>query len=111
MFTSFQLCKAVGIRRASLQQWLDRGFIKPSISKASGRGQKNIFSKHDAYRIMVFIALAKEGISQKMASRFAYDCDIEKLLKEEDSTVCFQLVLNAKPIFDFVDERSRESNV
>jgi hypothetical protein len=42
------------VKRNRLQTWLERGWIVPSIEKASGHGSRNRFSKLDLYGIALF---------------------------------------------------------
>lgn len=70
-FSTFDIAKILGIKRSSLQQWIDYGFIEPSIATAEGRGTKNLFSAEDVFRIAVFRELYSAGLSQKYAGRAA----------------------------------------
>lgn len=67
-YSTFKIAKKLRIPRSSLQQYIDRGFIKPSIQKADGRGTKNIFSLNDVYTLKLFQTLHQGGFSQKVAS-------------------------------------------
>lgn len=74
-FTTFQITKKLNINRNTLQQWLDRGLIHPSIQKASGQGTKNIFSLNDVYQIGLFQKLYQVGFTQKIASELSQNID------------------------------------
>lgn len=67
-FTTFDVAKIVGIKRTRLQEWLDRGYIKPSIQKARGQGTKALFSKEDLYAIKLFGELLKKGFTRNRAA-------------------------------------------
>ncbi len=57
------------VKRNRLQTWLERGFIIPSIQKASGHGTRNIFSISDLYKIALFRHLIeKVKLSRERAS-------------------------------------------
>ena len=83
-FTTFQIVKKLGINRNTLQQYLDRGLIEPSIQKSTGKGTKNIFSLHDLYRIMFFLKLHAGGYSQKVASAYSKPIRFDKVGDNED---------------------------
>jgi len=70
-FTTFEIEKKLGIPRNRLQQWIDRGFVTPSIEQASGHGTKNRFSRNDLYRMELFKRLAWYGLSRKEASEYS----------------------------------------
>jgi hypothetical protein len=70
-FTTFDIAKILGIKRSSLQQWIDFRFVEPSIARAEGRGTKNLFSAEDVFRIAVFRELYSAGLSQKYAGSAA----------------------------------------
>jgi hypothetical protein len=66
-FTTFDIIKALGIPRERLQDWINRGFIKPTIP-AEGKGTKAIFTRDDIYRIELFQKLIGMGLNRKTAS-------------------------------------------
>jgi hypothetical protein len=57
----------IGIKRERLKDWMERGFVEPSIQKAEGQGTKNLFSIFDLYTIMLFKTLIKYGFSRQDA--------------------------------------------
>lgn len=67
-FSTFDIAKKFGIPRSNLQQYMDRGFIEPSIQKAKRKGDKNKFSLEDLYRLRLFKELHRVGLSQKDAA-------------------------------------------
>lgn len=72
-FSTFEIAKLFGTPRSSLQQYLDRGFISPSIEKAQGKGTRNRFSTDDLYQVRIFQKLHSVGLPQKEASEMSYD--------------------------------------
>jgi hypothetical protein len=66
--TTFTIKKKLGIKIDRLKDWMDRGFIKPSIKLASGPGTKNLFSIEDLYRIKLFKLLIEKGFNRETAS-------------------------------------------
>lgn len=67
-YSTFDIDKRLGVKRNCIQPWLDAGFIKPSIQRATRRGQRNLFSVSDLYRIKLFQELLETGISRREAS-------------------------------------------
>lgn len=69
-FTTFDIIKLLDIPRERLQDWMNRGFIKPSIQTAQGKGTKNIFSRYNVYGIELFKRLLDFGVNREVASKF-----------------------------------------
>ena len=69
-FSTLDIVKALGIPRERLREWIDRGFIKPSIQEAEGQGTKSLFSLADLYRIEAFKWLVNMGLSRVVAAHF-----------------------------------------
>ena len=65
-YTSSDVDK-IGVKRERLKAWMEKGYIKPSIQSASGKGSKNIFSLWDLYMIRLFRRLVQLGFSRKDA--------------------------------------------
>mgnify|MGYP002642374881 CR=1 FL=1 len=64
--STFGVCKKLNISRPTLQDWITRGFVCPTI-KARGKGTKSVFSNHDVRLIEVFIGMIKHGFSRELA--------------------------------------------
>jgi DNA-binding transcriptional MerR regulator len=60
-YTAANVLKITGVKRQRLHDWIDRGFLSPSIQRAEGAGTKNIFNRYDLYRIAIFKKLVEEG--------------------------------------------------
>lgn len=71
-YTTFFIIKKFGFNRSTFKQWMDRGFLRPSIATAEGQGTKNLFSREDLYSINAFRNLSDLGIPQFDASLVAY---------------------------------------
>ena len=61
-FTTFDIIKALNIKRGRLRQWQNLGFVKPSIKKPEGQGTKALFSYED----VLFIAFFREFWEKEM---------------------------------------------
>ena len=83
-FSTFDLTKALEIPRSNLQLYLDKGFIRPSLGAASGKGTRNRFSLEDVYRIRLFQRLSEAGLSQKEAAELANDFDFGEVVTSFD---------------------------
>jgi hypothetical protein len=71
-FTTFDIEKKLGLQRNLLAQWIMRGYITPSIARAKGLGTRNIFSRNDLYRIMLFKKLVETGIRRDEAKFYIH---------------------------------------
>jgi hypothetical protein len=66
-FSTLDIGKALKIPRERLREWIDRGFVLPSVS-ASGQGTKAIFTLRDVYSIALFECLIDYGFNRATAS-------------------------------------------
>jgi hypothetical protein len=64
------ITRILGIKRPALQQWIERGFVSPSIEKAGALGRRNVWNKPDMFRLGEFQELIKRGFSRGEASQF-----------------------------------------
>jgi hypothetical protein len=75
-FTTPEL-EIIGIKRDAIKEWLARGYVRPSIKEAGGRGTKHVFDRDDVYTIFLFKELISQGLSRKLAGeivkQFFYD--------------------------------------
>ena len=67
-YTTFDIVEKLGIKRDRLNDWLTRGYITPSIQRASGQGTKNLFSRFDLYLIKVFEHMLSRGFSREVST-------------------------------------------
>jgi len=70
-FKTTEVRKIFSLKRNNFQDWMERGFIKPSIKKSTRKGEDNIFSKDDLYRIYLFIFLMLMGLDRSTAAEYA----------------------------------------
>jgi DNA-binding transcriptional MerR regulator len=83
-YSTFDTAKILGVTRSSIQQWMNHGFIVPSLEQAVGRGSKNFFSKDDVYRIEMFRILSLAGIPQKEAGKLKDKFNYSLVAKNPD---------------------------
>jgi DNA-binding transcriptional MerR regulator len=70
-YSTFDIAKKMGIPRERLREWIQRGFISPSIAQAKGVGTRNRFSLSDLIIIELFRELLDRGFSREEAKHFA----------------------------------------
>ena len=66
-FTVTDLTKIFGTTRSTIQQWIDSGFIVPSIQRSDRGGIPNLFSRGDLYVIRLFQELLQIGLKRPQA--------------------------------------------
>ena len=64
-FTTFDISKILDLKIDLQKDWMKRGYIEPSIQKATGQGTKNLFSIEDIYLIALFQHLVELGFAGK----------------------------------------------
>lgn len=69
-WSTFEVSRALGIKRITLQDWISRGYIQPGV-QSRGPGTKNEFSIHDLYALELFRTLIRRGVSREEARRRA----------------------------------------
>jgi len=67
-FTTFDIIKKFGLKRERLKDWMERGYIEPSVQKARGVGTKNLFNTWDLYMIKLFQHLTSRGFPREFVS-------------------------------------------
>lgn len=60
----------LGIKRTALQQWIERGYIVPSIQAAGGHGTKNLWSREDLMNMAIFRELIRHRYLREEAAEF-----------------------------------------
>jgi hypothetical protein len=71
-YTTFQIIKALNIPRERLKDWMEKGFVKPSLQQARGKGTKALFSLLDVYSLALFKHLIEEcHFSRDAGSQFS----------------------------------------
>jgi len=69
-FTTFEVVKIVGIKLERLQDWMKRGFIKPTHQVRISRGLKSYFDRLQLYIIETFHYLVQNGINRQEAAQW-----------------------------------------
>jgi DNA-binding transcriptional MerR regulator len=62
-FDSKTVSRIVGVSLRQIQYWDERGFIRPSVKTAGGRGTKRLYSFSDLIQLKVVKDLGDHGLS------------------------------------------------
>jgi DNA-binding transcriptional MerR regulator len=68
-FNSKTVSRIVGVSLRQIQYWDERGFIRPSVKTAGGRGTKRLYSFSDLVQLKVVKDLANHGLSLQRIRR------------------------------------------
>jgi hypothetical protein len=68
-FSTLDIGKALHIPRERLRDWMNRGFIKPTVI-AAGQGSRAGFTLSDVYGIAFFRTLVESGFSREVAADY-----------------------------------------
>ena len=66
-FSTLDIVKALSIPRERLRDWMNNGFVIPTIS-SQGQGTKAVFTRNDVYLAALFVDLLKKGFKRYNAS-------------------------------------------
>ncbi|MFH2219815.1 MAG: hypothetical protein ABII68_09150, partial [Pseudomonadota bacterium] len=67
-FFASDVTTLTGIKRPRQFQWIERGYLKPSIQGSAGTGTKNVYNRIDIYKFVLFKKLLEGGISRDTAA-------------------------------------------
>lgn len=68
-FDSRTVSRVVGVSLRQIQYWDERGFIRPSVQLAEGRGTKRLYSYSDLVQLKVVKDLQGHGLSLQKIRR------------------------------------------
>lgn len=68
-YDSKMASRIVGVSLRQIQYWDERGFVRPSIKPAQGRGTRRLYSFHDLVCLKVVKDLTYHGISLQKIRR------------------------------------------
>jgi DNA-binding transcriptional MerR regulator len=69
VYDSKMASRIVGVSLRQIQYWDERGFVRPSVKPAQGRGTKRLYSFHDLLCLKVIKDLTHHGISLQKIRR------------------------------------------
>lgn len=81
-FSTLDIVKALGVPRERLRDWMNNGFVVPTIS-SEGQGTKAVFTRDDIYLVAFFVDLLKKGFKRNRASELIGKAS--KILKKNGS--------------------------
>ncbi len=73
-FQAAEVTRITGVKRTRLQQWLEKGWIAPSIQAADGHGTRNLYTRHDLYTVELFKKIIEYGLSRRTAGEWLSRC-------------------------------------
>ena len=108
-YTTFDIQKKLNIKIDRLKDWMNRGFIEPSVQKATGQGSKNLFSLYDLYLLMLFKYLIERGFSRKDAADRIYRIRILywSILKKKPDCNIHESLIETPKDYNTIKERKR----
>lgn len=68
-YNSKEASRVAGVSLRQIQYWDERGFIRPSVKAAQGRGSKRLYSFHDLLCLKVMKDLTYRGLSLRKVRR------------------------------------------
>jgi DNA-binding transcriptional MerR regulator len=68
-YNSKEASRIAGVSLRQIQYWDERGFIRPSVRTAQGRGTKRLYSFHDLLCLKVMKDLTHRGLSLQKVRR------------------------------------------
>jgi DNA-binding transcriptional MerR regulator len=68
-YNSKEASRIAGVSLRQIQYWDERGFIRPSVKAAQGRGSKRLYSFHDLLCLKVMKDLTHRGLSLQKIRR------------------------------------------
>lgn len=71
--------RRLGVPIPRVQEYLRKGYLKPSVKRAAGRGTSNQYSLKDCYGLLLFEKLSEVGFSQKRASHECGRIDFDEV--------------------------------
>ncbi|HET7392798.1 MAG TPA: MerR family transcriptional regulator [Candidatus Binatia bacterium] len=111
-YNSKEASRIAGVSLRQIQYWDERGFIRPSVKAAQGRGSKRLYSFHDLLCLKVMKDLTHRGLSlQKVRRclqplrryRAEHGRALESLRYLTDGEKLFVLTSDREKIFDAID--------
>jgi len=68
-YSVFDAVKVTGIHRERIRDWMNRGYIKPSIQVSKGKGTRALFDIYDLMVMALFAKMIDCGIPREWAGR------------------------------------------
>jgi DNA-binding transcriptional MerR regulator len=113
-YNSKEASRIAGVSLRQIQYWDERGFIRPSVKAAQGRGSKRLYSFHDLLCLKVMKDLTHRGLSLRKVRRCLqplrrYSAEhgraLESLRYLTDGEKLFVITSDREKIFDAIDRQ------
>jgi DNA-binding transcriptional MerR regulator len=113
-YNSKEASRIAGVSLRQIQYWDERGFIRPSVKAAQGRGSKRLYSFHDLLCLKVMKDLTHRGLSLWKVRRCLqplrrYSAEhgraLESLRYLTDGEKLFVITSDREKIFDAIDRQ------
>lgn len=72
-FSTFDIIKALGIKRERLRAWMKKGYVYPHMP-SPGQGQSALFTIYEVFGIALFDKLLKNGFKRETAAEYYSVC-------------------------------------
>lgn len=105
-YDSKKVAKVLGVTFRQLQYWDEKGIVKPSVRKASGRGTLRLYSYEDLVQLKVVKKLRDSNISLKKIKR-SVDYLKSILPSIENPLAEFSFVTDGDTIFVLTNEKDK----
>lgn len=73
-----QLARGLDTPYRTLQSWVERGLVTPSVHRAAGPGRANLFDAHDAFVVCVLRELRTAGVGFELLEATASKLEAER---------------------------------
>jgi hypothetical protein len=108
LYSTLDIVKALGIRRERLRDWMNRGFVKPSLP-AYGQGTIAIFTFADVLAVKLLDRLIEKGFKRELATEISDLVNQSNLGNVLNSIVLTSVIRDGKPELDVIYNNSGSS--
>jgi hypothetical protein len=108
-FTTFDIINKLGIPRGRLREWVNEGFIVPSVQKAEGVGTKALFDRVDIIALVIFKHLIEaHKISRSEAALIVNEwVHVIHIFKNAADEKIFQDFFDTCPYFQVIRQHGK----
>jgi DNA-binding transcriptional MerR regulator len=105
-YDSKMASRIVGVSLRQIQYWDERGFVRPSVKPAQGRGTKRLYSFHDLVCLKVAKDLTYHGISLRKVRRCLRPLK-QYAAKAEQALNSLKYVTDGEKLFVITNDRKK----
>jgi hypothetical protein len=96
IYSTLDIVKALNIPRERLRDWMNRGFIKPSLP-STRQGTIAIFTKADVFMVALFGKLLEMGFKREVASGYIESIVLTRMEGNLDFIILKSVIQNGEP--------------